>query len=380
MTGHVTDVATGAPVRGAHVDVPQLGVATLTDAAGAYTVTSLPAGRWVLRVRAPGYTTGLGVAPSNIRLRALAPIDACPAGPGIQTTAPVLTLPSSPIPGSLIQFIIPADSAVALRAMLFGQPITFSREYLPTNISDSAGDRTEARPTFVGIGAVPLDSTHDGAVKLMFVYPTGSTAHASGVLAVTKPVVLTAGPPRREALHVAPQFAARPSGSTAQRVAAENELAHEVGEQSLAMPPLWNEPFVHPRPGRVTSPFGGGRQFNGKLIARHTGTDFAGQVGDSVGAANRGVVAMVGDFFLAGTVVYIDHGGGLTSAYFHLSQVNVAVGDTVRRGQRIGSVGATGRVTGPHLHWVVRYGTTSVDPLGALTLQVPTGTPVPPCK
>jgi murein DD-endopeptidase MepM/ murein hydrolase activator NlpD len=164
-------------------------------------------------------------------------------------------------------------------------------------------------------------------------------------------------------------------------VAAENELAHEVGLASLGTPPMWHEPFVHPRPGRVTSPFGGGRQFNGKLVARHTGTDFAGQVGDSVGAANRGVVALVGDFFLAGTVVYIDHGGGLTSAYFHLSAVNVTVGDTVQRGQRLGSVGATGRVTGPHLHWVVRYGATSVNPLDALTLPVPPPDPVQPlCK
>jgi murein DD-endopeptidase MepM/ murein hydrolase activator NlpD len=90
---------------------------------------------------------------------------------------------------------------------------------------------------------------------------------------------------------------------------------------------------------------------------------------------------MIGDFFLAGTVVYLDHGGGLTSAYFHLSAVTVAVGDTVARGQRIGSVGATGRVTGPHLHWVVRYGTASVDPLDALELQVPpSGDVVPLCR
>jgi murein DD-endopeptidase MepM/ murein hydrolase activator NlpD len=211
--------------------------------------------------------------------------------------------------------------------------------------------------------------------------PGGAVAHATAPLAVTNPIVLSAGPPRREALHVAPQFAARPVASTAHRIAAESELAHQVGTASLGTQPLWHEPFERPRPGRVTSPFGGGRKFNGTLIARHTGTDFAGKIGDPVNAANRGVVAMIGDFFLAGTVVYIDHGGGLTSAYFHLSSVDVAVGDTVQRGQRIGSVGATGRVTGPHLHWVVRYGTASVDPMGSLALQPPPSGPlVPLCK
>jgi murein DD-endopeptidase MepM/ murein hydrolase activator NlpD len=64
--------------------------------------------------------------------------------------------------------------------------------------------------------------------------------------------------------------------------------------------------------------------------------------------------------------VYIDHGGGLSTGYLHLSEARVAAGDTVAAGQRIGSVGATGRVTGPHLHWIVRFGTITVDPLSVL--------------
>jgi murein DD-endopeptidase MepM/ murein hydrolase activator NlpD len=88
-----------------------------------------------------------------------------------------------------------------------------------------------------------------------------------------------------------------------------------------------------------------------------------------VRAANRGVVALVDNFFLAGNVVYIDHGGGLVTAYFHLSKPLVAVGDTVARGQQIGLVGATGRVTGPHLHWAARYGTITVNPLDLMALD-----------
>jgi murein DD-endopeptidase MepM/ murein hydrolase activator NlpD len=88
-------------------------------------------------------------------------------------------------------------------------------------------------------------------------------------------------------------------------------------------------------------------------------------------AAAPGVVALVDSFYLGGNVVYIDHGGGLSTGYLHLSETRVSVGDTVSGGQRIGSVGATGRVTGPHLHWILRYGDVSVDPLSVFELAAP---------
>ena len=104
---------------------------------------------------------------------------------------------------------------------------------------------------------------------------------------------------------------------------------------------------MKPRDSRITSGFGSGREFNGQVQSRHTGTDFAGAVGTPVRAAARGVVALADTFYLAGRVIYIDHGEGLVSAYFHLSRHDVAAGDTVQAGQVIGQVGATGRVTGP---------------------------------
>src|SRR5205823_3471556 len=112
-----------------------------------------------------------------------------------------------------------------------------------------------------------------------------------------------------------------------------------------------------------------GRVFNGSLTSRHLGVDFEGKVGDSIKAANRGVVALVDTFFLAGRVVYIDHGGGVVTGYFHMSRQLVAVGDTVQRGQVIGLVGATGRVTGPHLHWSARYGALTANPFDLLGLD-----------
>ena len=116
----------------------------------------------------------------------------------------------------------------------------------------------------------------------------------------------------------------------------------------------------------MTSPFGTARVLNGEVESRHLGTDFAGAVGAPVRAANAGVVALAGHFYLAGNVVYVDHGEGLVTGYFHLSRVEVAQGDTVTRGQIIGRVGRSGRVTGPHLHWIARYGRITVDPMSLL--------------
>jgi len=107
------------------------------------------------------------------------------------------------------------------------------------------------------------------------------------------------------------------------------------------------------------------------------GTDFAGAPGAPVRAANRGVVRIVDAFYYGGNVVYVDHGGGLTSAYLHLSRQLVAEGDTVTRGQVIGRVGATGRVTGPHLHLIVRYGRVTVDPMSLFAIAGDSAVQVP---
>jgi murein DD-endopeptidase MepM/ murein hydrolase activator NlpD len=157
---------------------------------------------------------------------------------------------------------------------------------------------------------------------------------------------------------------------SATRVRIDSEIAQavEVSRRSHETPRLWTEPFRPPRPGRITSRYGTGREFNGTLTSRHLGTDFSGKPGEPVRASGRGVVALVADFFLAGRAVYLDHGGGLVTGYFHLSRVDVAAGDTVNAGAVVGGVGRTGRVTGPHLHWVARYGGISVDPVSLLGL------------
>jgi murein DD-endopeptidase MepM/ murein hydrolase activator NlpD len=170
-------------------------------------------------------------------------------------------------------------------------------------------------------------------------------------------------PPKRETtLAVDKRFTQPMDAKTQARIARENALAVGIGRAAHDSPPLWTQAFRKPRDSRITSQFGTGRMFNGTMASRHLGVDYQGAPGAPVHAANRGVVALVDTFFLAGRVVYIDHGGGVVTGYFHLTKPLVAKGDTVVRGQQIGTVGATGRVTGPHLHWTARYGGITVNP------------------
>ncbi len=171
-------------------------------------------------------------------------------------------------------------------------------------------------------------------------------------------------------LSVDPRFTTPPDSALQARLAAEQEAVQEVLRRSDRTPRLFDAQFLRPRSTRVTAEFGERREFNGQLRSRHLGTDLAGDVGAPVIATNRGVVALVGDFYYAGRLVYVDHGVGLLTAYLHLSEIFVVPGDTVARGQLLGRVGASGRVTGPHLHWIARSGVVMVDPMSLLELDL----------
>lgn len=119
--------------------------------------------------------------------------------------------------------------------------------------------------------------------------------------------------------------------------------------------------------------FGSRRVINGQPKSPHSGSDYSAGAGEPVLAAADGTVALADHHFFAGKSVFLDHGDGLISMYFHLSQVSVEEGQAVSRGQPIGAVGATGRATGPHLHFGIRWRRARVDP--ALLLGDPAGLP-----
>lgn len=132
---------------------------------------------------------------------------------------------------------------------------------------------------------------------------------------------------------------------------------------------FWSEGFTVPVAGATDGRnFGHRRVFNGQPRAPHSGADLRAGTGTPIVAANRGRVVLAKDLFYSGNAVFIDHGYGLYTTYLHLSKIDVAVGDVVEQGQRIGLAGATGRVTGPHLHWGVRLLDARIDPFSLIRL------------
>lgn len=258
------------------------------------------------------------------------------------------TAPSPAMRGSVVWlYARPArvDSNLTLDGVAAGEPLHFER-------------RRDGR--FRSLMGIPLEGGDTLPITLQL---------STGVATDTAVIRLLVGRPTytNERLTVAPRFA-QPDSAGLARIDAEVAQSRAISRRAHDSPRLWTGPFVRPRPTRITSVYGNGREFNGRVTSRHLGTDFAGTPGAPVRAAGRAVVALVADFYLAGRAVYLDHGGGLMTGYFHLSRVDVTPGDTVAAGQIIGGVGQSGRATGPHLHWIARYGGITVDPTSLFRL------------
>ena len=152
-----------------------------------------------------------------------------------------------------------------------------------------------------------------------------------------------------------------PNAANLKRI--ERELAEQTRayQQFSARQPS-NLLFDRPVKGPLSSPFGLRRFFNGEERNPHSGLDFAANTGTSIKAPAAGKVILIGDYFFNGKTVFLDHGQGLISMFCHLSAIDVKLGDEIPRGGHLGKVGATGRATGPHLHWNVSLNDARVDP------------------
>lgn len=127
--------------------------------------------------------------------------------------------------------------------------------------------------------------------------------------------------------------------------------------------PITDISFIKPVVGPYSSPFGLKRFFNGEPRNPHSGLDIAAPTGTNIQAPAAGKVVLTGNFFFNGKVVYIDHGQGIVSMFCHMSEIGVKTGQVLKQGESVGKVGATGRATGPHLHWSVSLNNARIDPM-----------------
>ncbi len=197
---------------------------------------------------------------------------------------------------------------------------------------------------------IPLDML-PGELTLVIDRPAGRQP-----LAV--PIAVKAYPEQR--LTIKNQRQVEPNPDDLARI--EREQAHTARIKAIFSDFAPSTAFILPARGRLSSRFGLRRFFNDQPRNPHAGLDVAAGPGSPVSAPAAGIVVDTGNYFFNGNTVFIDHGQGLITAYMHLSRIAVKTGQRVATRQLIGAVGATGRATGPHLHWAVLLNNTPVDP------------------
>ena len=173
---------------------------------------------------------------------------------------------------------------------------------------------------------------------------------------------------RTSSITVEPKFV-EPGPEEQKEIQADSK-AKQAAFATLADKPLWSGNFLAPVKAAPTDSFGTRRTFNGKLASIHKGTDFRAAAGTPVHAGNSGTVILAQHLYYEGNCVMIDHGLGLISISMHLSRIDVKPGQRVTKGQQLGLSGATGRVTGPHLHWAIRWQGAMLDPVKLLHLNL----------
>ena len=271
----------------------------------------------------------------------------------VECTAQELTLEvthraRSVQPGEVVVMEVrPSEPPLSVRATAFGSPIGFYQD--------------ESDGVWRGLIGIDLDARPDDyGVAILATSGQGVTVRATYTLTVAAKEF-----PTRH-LTVAPNFV-NPPPDVFERIQREAALQSEIFATSSPNR-QWAGGFVRPVTGEASSSFGRRSVYNGEPRSPHSGTDFRSGEGTPIKAPSAGTVVLAGELYFSGNVVILDHGWGLYSYFAHLSAIDVVEGDVVEQTQVVGSVGATGRVTGPHLHWTVRLNNARVDPLALMTL------------
>jgi murein DD-endopeptidase MepM/ murein hydrolase activator NlpD len=222
-----------------------------------------------------------------------------------------------------------------------------------------------AELTFDG-APVPLSS--DGRFLIAFDRDAAPAANLQARLAngriITRALAITPRAWQIERIAIGPRPGAAPSEEFARRRAIETARIN-AARRINAISDGWRQNFIWPATGRISGRFGSQRIYRGQPGSYHSGMDIAGASGTPILAPADGVVILAADspFTLEGNLLMIDHGMGLNSAFLHCSQLLVHEGDRIRQGQVIARIGMTGRATGPHLHWSMKWRNSRLDPL-----------------
>lgn len=212
----------------------------------------------------------------------------------------------------------------------------------------------ELRTTAYGSVVFGVGRNEHGPLQVDVTRPDGS--HSDASIAVT---------PRdwpEERVNGVPPKTVNPPPAIAERIRREQALVSAARERDDDRADFART-FIWPVKGRISGRFGNARVYNGQPGSGHSGMDIAAPAGTPVKAPAAGIVTFAQDLYLTGGTILLDHGFGVSSNFLHLSRIDVAIGDRVEQGQVIATVGATGRATGPHLHWGMSWFTVRVDPL-----------------
>jgi hypothetical protein len=233
------------------------------------------------------------------------------------------------------------DTVASARGLFAGRSVYFN----PTGVAG----------TFAGLIGVDLAASPEVKILALTIKKNDGATET-----MTRSITVVKGNFSVQRLTVDDKWVS-PDEATCKRIQHENEIVTAL-YATESRRKLWSGPFMMPLIGEITGSFGLTRYINGSPSSSHNGIDIAAVTGTPVVAANDGRVALVMDMFYSGLSLFVDHGQGLYTMYFHLSDILVTGGEDVKRGQMIGLVGATGRVTGAHLHFGARLNYNKINP------------------